>query len=122
MIACGHVVIGRRDQSLGPPHGAPAPPEPGQGRRPALVQQVSSRRRARSTACRRGGWSPNQLLLLPGALAHGPARELQMATRPVARATTPTRMPLWSVQELRTLPRTLFVRAGGLTRPHGKRL
>ncbi len=43
-----------------------------------------------------------------------------MAARPPERATTATRMALWSFRELQTLRRTLFMRAGRLTRPQGE--
>jgi hypothetical protein len=61
----------------------------------------------------------NQLFLRAAVLAHNLGRELQMAARPPERATTPTRMALWSFRESQTLRRTPFLRAGRLTRPQG---
>ena len=47
-------------------------------------------------------------------------RPTQPAARPPERATTPTRMALWSFRELQTLRRTLFLRAGRLTRARAR--
>lgn len=61
----------------------------------------------------------NQLYLLAGLFAHNLARELQMATAPQCRSTTPQRAALWLFEKLDTLRHTLLHRAGRLTRPHG---
>jgi hypothetical protein len=62
----------------------------------------------------------NQIFLSAAVLAHNLGRELQMATQVAERCTTPKRAPLWIFQELRTLRRNLFLRAGRLTRPKGE--
>ena len=62
----------------------------------------------------------NQIVLLARVTAHNLGRELQMATRPAERVTTPTRMALWGFQELQTLRHTFLARAGRLTRPQGE--
>ena len=62
----------------------------------------------------------NQLFLLASILSHNLGRELQMAAQPPERHTTPKRMALWVFRELHTLRRTLFLRAGRLTRPNGE--
>jgi hypothetical protein len=62
----------------------------------------------------------NQIFLLAGVTAHNLARELQMATQPPERGTTPKRAPFWIFQELQTLRRNLLLRAGRLTLPQGE--
>lgn len=62
----------------------------------------------------------NQLFLLAAVFSHNLGRELQMAAQPPDRQTTPKRMALWIFQELHTLRRNLFLRAGRLTRPDGE--
>lgn len=61
----------------------------------------------------------NQLYLLASLFAHNLARELQMATAPPCRGTTPQRSTLWTFEKLDTLRNTLLHRAGRLTRPQG---
>lgn len=61
----------------------------------------------------------NQLYLLAGLFAHNLIRELQMATTPPCRNTTPQRATLWTFQQLDTFRQTLLHRAGRLTRPQG---
>ncbi len=61
----------------------------------------------------------NQLYLLAGLFAHNLARELQMATTPPSRGTTPQRSTLWTFEKLDTLRNMLLHRAGRLTRPQG---
>jgi Transposase DDE domain group 1 len=62
----------------------------------------------------------NQIFLLAGVLTHNLGREWQMTSDPPARGTTPPRTPFWVFHELQTLRRTLLLRAGRLTRPHGE--
>lgn len=61
----------------------------------------------------------NQTYLLAVLFAHNLVRELQMATAPPDRSTTPQRSPLWVFEKLETFRRTLIQRAGRLTRPQG---
>lgn len=61
----------------------------------------------------------NQLYLLAGLFAHNLTRELQMATTPRCRTTTPNRAALWAFEKLDTLRTTLLHRAGRFTRPQG---
>lgn len=61
----------------------------------------------------------NQLYLLAGLFAHNLTRELQMATTPPCRQTTPNRAALWAFEKLDTLCTTLLHRAGRFTRPQG---
>jgi hypothetical protein len=59
----------------------------------------------------------NQLYLLAGLFAHNLTCELQMATTPPCRNTTPNRAALWTFEKLDTLRATLLHRAGRFTRP-----
>ena len=59
----------------------------------------------------------NQLYLLAGLFAHNLTCELQMATTPPCRNTTPNRAALWTFEKLDTLRTTLLHRAGRFTRP-----
>ncbi len=61
----------------------------------------------------------NQLYLLAGLFAHNLTRELQMATTPPCRQTTPNRAALWAFEKLDTLGTTLLHRAGRFSRPQG---
>jgi hypothetical protein len=61
----------------------------------------------------------NQLYLLAGLLAHNLTCELQMATTPPQRHTTPSRAALWAFEKLDTLRNTWLHRAGRFTRPQG---
>ena len=90
----------------------------GRGAQEAIFAQLKTQCQIDYVPCRR--LVGNQIFLLAGVTAHNLGRELQMATRPAERVTTPTRMALWSFQELQTLRRTLFARAGRLTRPQGE--
>ena len=90
----------------------------GRGAQEAIFAQLKTQCQIDYVPCRR--LVGNQIFLLAGVMAHNLGRELQMATRPAERVTTPTRMALWSFQELQTLRRTLFARAGRLTRPQGE--
>lgn len=90
----------------------------GRGAQEGVFAQLKTQCQIDYVPCRR--LVGNQIFLLAGILAHNLGRELQMATRPPDRATTPKRMALWSFQELQTLRRTLLIRAGRLTRPQGE--
>ena len=59
----------------------------------------------------------NQIYLLAGLFAHNLMRVLQMQTAKPARGTTANRMSLWVFEQVDTLRKTLFQRAGRLTRP-----
>jgi Transposase DDE domain group 1 len=61
----------------------------------------------------------NQIFTAAALLAHNLGRELQMATKPRERATSPSRPALWAFETLRTLRQTLVLRAGRLTYPKG---
>ena len=61
----------------------------------------------------------NQLYLLASLFAHNLARELQMATTPPLRNTTPNRAALWAFEKLDTLRTTILHRAGRFTSPQG---
>jgi hypothetical protein len=61
----------------------------------------------------------NQMYLLAGLFAHNLTRELQMQTSPRTRFTTPQRATYWVFEKLDTLRKTLILRAGRLTHPHG---
>jgi hypothetical protein len=90
----------------------------GRGAQEGLFAQLKTQCQLDYVPCRR--LVGNQLFLHAAVLAHNLGRELQMAARPPERATTPTRMALWSFRELQTLRRTLVLRAGRLTRPQGE--
>jgi hypothetical protein len=90
----------------------------GRGAQEAIFAQLKTQCQMDYVPCRR--LVGNQIFLQAGVIAHNLGRELQMATRPAERVTTPTRMALWCFQELQTLRRTLFTRAGRLTRPQGE--
>jgi hypothetical protein len=61
----------------------------------------------------------NQLFTAAALMAHNLGRELQMATKPRERSTSPTRPALWAFDTLRTLRHQLLLRAGRLTHPKG---
>jgi hypothetical protein len=63
--------------------------------------------------------SANQIFTAAALMAHNLGRELQMATKPRARVTSPTRPALWAFETLRTLRHQLLLRAGRLTFPKG---
>ncbi len=90
----------------------------GRGAQEGLFAQLKTQCQMDYVPCRR--LVGNQLFLHAAVLAHNLGRELQMVAQPPERATTPTRMALWSFRELQTLRRTLFLRAGRLTRPQGE--
>jgi len=90
----------------------------GRGAQEGVFAQLKTQCQIDYVPCRR--LVGNEIFLLAGVIAHNLGRELQMATRPADRITTPTRMALWSFHELQTLRRTLFARAGRLTRPQGE--
>jgi len=62
----------------------------------------------------------NQLFLLASVLAHNLGREMQMAAESRATRNTATRAALWPFQKLATLRRSVFQRAGRLTKPGGR--
>ena len=62
----------------------------------------------------------NQVFLLCSMMAHNLSREMQMQCVTPSRHTTEKRAPLWQFEQLGTLRRTLFQRAGRLTRPKRK--
>jgi hypothetical protein len=62
----------------------------------------------------------NQAYLLAGLLAHNMTRELQMRQRPPARPTNLTRAARWIFEQVGSLRRHVFQRAGRLTRPAGR--
>jgi len=62
----------------------------------------------------------NQAYLLAGLLAHNMVRELQMRESPPTRATNMTRSARWVFDQVGTLRRHVFQRAGRLTRPGGR--
>ena len=90
----------------------------GRGAQEGVFAQLKTQCHIDYVPCRR--LVGNQIFLLAGVIAHNLGRELQMVTRPVERPTTPKRMALWRFHELQTLRRTLFARAGRLTRPQGE--
>jgi len=61
----------------------------------------------------------NKIFTAAALMAHNLGRELQMATKPRERATSPTRPALWAFETLRTLRQKLLLRAGRLTYPKG---
>jgi hypothetical protein len=62
----------------------------------------------------------NQLYMMSAVLAHNLNRELQMLSSPKKRGTTEKRTTLWEFEELETMRRYLFQRAGRFTWPQGK--
>jgi len=61
----------------------------------------------------------NQLFLLAGLFAFNLVRDLQMHMEPPQRTTTRKRAPLWAFEQVETLRKNVFQRAGRLTRPAG---
>jgi len=61
----------------------------------------------------------NQAYLLAGVMGHNLLRELQMRQHPPQRRTTATRAALWMFEQVGSLRRKVFQRAGKLTRPSG---
>jgi len=61
----------------------------------------------------------NQIYLLAGLFAYNLTRELQMQTSERVRNTTTQRASFWKFEQLDTLRKTIFQRAGRLTRPAG---
>jgi hypothetical protein len=62
----------------------------------------------------------NQAYLLAGLMAHNMVRELQMRESPPVRGTTMKRAARWVFDQVGTLRRHVFQRAGRLTRPNGR--
>jgi hypothetical protein len=62
----------------------------------------------------------NQAYLLAGLLAHNMIRDLQMRQSPPTRATNMTRAARWVFEQVGSLRRHVFHRAGRLTRPSGR--
>jgi hypothetical protein len=62
----------------------------------------------------------NQAYLLAGLMGHNLLRELQMRQSPPQRGTTAKRATLWVFEQIGTLRRRVFQRAGRLTRPSGR--
>ncbi len=62
----------------------------------------------------------NQLYMMAAVLAHNLNRELQMICNEKKRGTTEKRTPLWEFEELETMRRRMFQRAGRFTWPQGK--
>jgi len=62
----------------------------------------------------------NQAYLLAGLMAHNLVRELQMRESPPVRGTTMKRAARWVFDQVGTLRRHVFQRAGRLTRPGGR--
>jgi len=62
----------------------------------------------------------NQLFLLASVFAHNLGREMQMVATPRAARNTATRAALWAFHKLDTLRRSIFQRAGRVTKPGGR--
>jgi hypothetical protein len=62
----------------------------------------------------------NQAYLLAGLMAHNMVRELQMRQSPPERGTNMTRAAYWVFDQVSTLRKHIFNRAGKLTRPGGQ--
>jgi len=62
----------------------------------------------------------NETFLLAGVLAYNLIRELQMQTEPPTRTTSRARRTLWVFEQVDTIRKTIFQRAGRLTKPAGK--
>ncbi len=62
----------------------------------------------------------NQAYLLAGLMAHNMVRELQMRESPPERGTNMTRAAYWVFDQVSTLRKHIFNRAGKLTRPGGQ--
>ena len=62
----------------------------------------------------------NQLYFLSAVVAHNLFREMEMIRNGVYRSTTAKRATLWVFQEAATIRQRLILRAGRLTRPHGR--
>lgn len=62
----------------------------------------------------------NQAYLIAGLMGHNLLRELQMRQQPAQRGTTAKRAALWVFEQVGTLRRRVFQRAGKLTRPSGR--
>ncbi len=62
----------------------------------------------------------NETFLLAGLFAFNLIRELQMQMEPPQRSTTPKRTTLWAFEQVDTIRKTIFQRAGRLSRPAGK--
>jgi hypothetical protein len=90
----------------------------GRGGQEGILGESKSHAQLDYVPCRR--LVANQLYTAASVLAHNLGRELQMATRPPERRTTPTRMALWIFDSLGSLRNRLVRRAGKLARPAGK--
>ena len=62
----------------------------------------------------------NRIYMLAAVLAHNLTRELQMASRPPQRGTSPKRAALWAFEQMRTVRRRLVRRPGRLVQPQRK--
>lgn len=62
----------------------------------------------------------NETYLLAGLFAFNLIRDLQMQLEPPHRRTTPKRATLWAFERVDTIRKTIFQRAGRLSRPAGR--
>ena len=62
----------------------------------------------------------NRIYMLAAVLAHNLTRELQMASRPPQRGTSPKRAALGAFEQMRTVRRRLVRGPGRLVRPQRK--
>ena len=64
----------------------------------------------------------NRVFALAAILAHNLGRELQMASPPPCRGTSPKRSPLWKFAQLRTMRNDFLLRAGRFVNSGQKRI
>ena len=90
----------------------------GRGSQEAVFAELKSQCRMEYVPTRK--LAGNRLYTLAAILAHNLTRELQMASRPPRRGTTPKRTALWAFDQMHTVRRRLVVRAGRFVRPQRK--
>ncbi len=90
----------------------------GRGSQEAVFAELKSQCRMEYVPTRK--LAGNRLYTLAAILAHNLTRELQMASRPPQRGTTPKRTALWAFEQMHTMRRRLVVRAGRFLRPQRK--
>lgn len=89
----------------------------GRGSQENVIGELKSQAQMDYIAVRR--LNGNHLYLMSAVLSHNLSRELQMMTSRKSRGTTEKRAPLWKFQDLATLRKNIFQRAGRITRPEG---
>lgn len=89
----------------------------GRGQQENVFAELKSQGALSYLPCKR--WIGNKIYLLCNVLAHNFTRRIQMELKAVQRPTNSGRSPLWILEKMETLRRTMIQRAGRLTSTNG---